>query len=81
VLNIGDAGFLDESGYLYIHDRLKDMIVSGGENVYPAEIESVLYGHPDIADIAVIGVPDDKWGEAVKALIVLKPDRPGMRRA
>lgn len=76
-LHTGDAGFLDENGYLYIHDRLKDMIVSGGENVYPAEIESALYGHADIADIAVIGVPDDKWGEAVKALIVLKPDRAG----
>jgi fatty-acyl-CoA synthase len=75
-LHSGDAGFLDENGYLYIHDRLKDMIVSGGENVYPAEIESALYGHTDIADIAVIGVPDDRWGEAVKALIVLKPDRP-----
>ena len=74
-LHTGDAGFLDENGYLYIHDRLKDMIVSGGENVYPAEIESALYGHPDIADVAVIGVPDDKWGEAVKAVIVLKPDR------
>lgn len=75
-LHTGDAGFLDENGYLYIHDRLKDMIVSGGENVYPAEIESALYGHADIADVAVIGVPDGKWGEAVKALVVLKPDRP-----
>ena len=75
-LYTGDAGFLDKNGYLYIHDRLKDMIVSGGENVYPAEIESALYGHMDIADVAVIGVPDDRWGEAVKALIVLKPDRP-----
>ncbi|TYO66139.1 fatty acid--CoA ligase [Bradyrhizobium hipponense] len=74
-LHTGDAGFLDEDGYLYIHDRLKDMIVSGGENVYPAEIESALYGHADIADVAVIGVPDDLWGEAVKAIIVLKPDR------
>src|SRR5437660_3743980 len=60
-LHTGDAGFLDENGYLYIHDRLKDMIVSGGENVYPAEIESALYGHADIADVAVIGVPDDRW--------------------
>ncbi|MDA9509372.1 acyl-CoA synthetase [Bradyrhizobium sp. CCBAU 11386] len=74
-LHTGDAGFLDENGYLYIYDRLKDMIVSGGENVYPAEIESALYGHTDIADVAVIGVPDERWGEAVKALIVLKPDR------
>ena len=73
-LHTGDAGYLDQEGYLYIHDRLKDMIVSGGENVYPAEIESALYGHPDIQDVAVIGVPDDRWGEAVKALVVLKPD-------
>jgi fatty-acyl-CoA synthase len=72
-LHTGDAGYLDGDGHLYIHDRLKDMIVSGGENVYPAEIESALYGHPDIADVAVIGVPDEKWGEAVKAIVVLKP--------
>lgn len=72
-LHTGDAGYLDESGYLYIHDRIKDMIVSGGENIYPAEIESALFGHPDIADIAVIGVPDERWGEAVKALVVLTP--------
>lgn len=70
----GDAGMLDEEGYLFIQDRIKDMIISGGENVYPAEVESALYGHPDIADIAVIGVPDPKWGEAVKAIIVRKPD-------
>jgi acyl-CoA synthetase (AMP-forming)/AMP-acid ligase II len=68
----GDAGYLDESGYLHIHDRVKDMIVSGGENIYPAEIENALFGHPDIADIAVIGVPNERWGEAVKALVVLK---------
>ena len=69
----GDAGYLDADGYLYIHDRVKDMIVSGGENVYPAEVESALFGHPAIADVAVIGVPDDKWGEAVKAIVVRKP--------
>ena len=67
----GDAGYFDDDGYLYIHDRVKDMIVSGGENIYPAEIESALFGHPAIADVAVIGVPDEKWGEAVKAVIVL----------
>jgi acyl-CoA synthetase (AMP-forming)/AMP-acid ligase II len=71
-LHTGDAGYLDENGYLYIHDRIKDMIVSGGENIYPAEIESALFGHPDVADIAVIGVPDERWGEAVKALVVLR---------
>jgi acyl-CoA synthetase (AMP-forming)/AMP-acid ligase II len=70
----GDAGYLDEAGLLYIYDRVKDMIISGGENVYPAEVESALYGHPAIADVAVIGVPDERWGEAVKAIIVLKPD-------
>ena len=69
----GDAGYLDSDGYLYIHDRVKDMIVSGGENVYPAEVESALFGHPAIADVAVIGVPDEKWGESVKAIVVKKP--------
>ena len=64
---------MDEDGYLYIQDRIKDMIISGGENVYPAEVESAIYGHPDIADVAVIGVPDDKWGEAVKAVVVRRP--------
>ena len=68
----GDAGYFDAEGYLYIHDRVKDMIISGGENIYPAEIESALFAHPAIADIAIIGVPDDKWGEAVKAVVVLK---------
>lgn len=72
-LHTGDAGYVDDTGLLYIYDRMKDMVVSGGENVYPAEIESVLYSHPAIADIAVIGVPDEKWGEAVKAVIVPKP--------
>jgi len=65
----GDAGYVKE-GYLYIHDRVKDMILSGGENIYPAEIENVLMSHPAIADVAVIGVPSDKWGEAVKAIVV-----------
>ncbi|WP_439815501.1 fatty acid--CoA ligase [Zavarzinia sp. CC-PAN008] len=69
----GDAGYVDAEGYVYIHDRVKDMIVTGGENVYPAEVESALFGHPAIADVAVIGVPDERWGEAVKAVVVLKP--------
>lgn len=70
----GDAGYLDADGYLYIHDRVKDMIVSGAENIYPAEVENALHEHPAVADCAVIGVPDDKWGEAVKAIVVKKGD-------
>ncbi|MFL6205108.1 MAG: long-chain-fatty-acid--CoA ligase [Acidimicrobiales bacterium] len=70
----GDAGYLDAEGYLFLHDRVKDMIVSGGENVYPAEVENAVMGCPGVADVAVIGVPDDKWGEAVKAICVKQPD-------
>jgi fatty-acyl-CoA synthase len=69
----GDAGTQDEGGFYYIKDRIKDMIVSGGENIYPAELESVLAAHPAVADIAVIGVPDAQWGETVKAIVVRKP--------
>jgi long-chain acyl-CoA synthetase len=65
----GDAGYL-EDGFLFIHDRVKDMIVSGAENIYPAEVENALMGHPAVADVAVIGVPSEKWGETVKAIIV-----------
>jgi long-chain acyl-CoA synthetase len=74
-LRTGDAGYMDEDGYVYIHDRVKDMIITGGENVYPAEVESAIYGHPQVADVAVIGVPDAKWGEAVKAMVVPKPGK------
>jgi acyl-CoA synthetase (AMP-forming)/AMP-acid ligase II len=66
----GDAGSLDADGFLYIRDRIKDMIVSGGENIYPAELESILMGHPAVADVAVIGVPDERWGETVRAIVV-----------
>ena len=69
-LRTGDAGYRDADGFLYLHDRVKDMIVTGGENVYPAEVENVLAKHPDLADVAVVGVPDSKWGEAVKAVVV-----------
>jgi fatty-acyl-CoA synthase len=69
----GDAAYLDADGYVFIQDRIKDMIISGGENIYPAEVESAIYGHPDVAEVAVIGVPDAKWGEAVKACVVAKP--------
>jgi long-chain acyl-CoA synthetase len=72
-LRTGDAGYLDADGYLYIHDRVKDMIISGGENVYPAEVENALMSHPDIADVAVIGVPSDRWGETPKAIVVRRP--------
>jgi acyl-CoA synthetase (AMP-forming)/AMP-acid ligase II len=58
---------------LYIHDRVKDMIISGGENVYPAEVENAIHGHPDVFDVAVIGVPSEKWGEEVKAIVQPKP--------
>ena len=69
----GDVGYVDEEGFLYFCDRLKDMIISGGENVYPAEVESVLFGHPAIAEIAVVGAPDERWGERVVAVVTLKP--------
>jgi acyl-CoA synthetase (AMP-forming)/AMP-acid ligase II len=71
-LRSGDAGYLKD-GYLFLHDRMKDMIISGDENIYPAEVENVLMQHPALADGAVIGVPDEQWGEAVKACVVLKP--------
>jgi len=65
----GDAGYMDD-GYLFIHDRVKDMIVSGGENIYPAEIENALMAHPGVADVAVIGIPSERWGETPLALII-----------
>jgi acyl-CoA synthetase (AMP-forming)/AMP-acid ligase II len=70
----GDAGYMDEDGFIFVKDRIKDMIVSGSENVYPAEIEAVLAGHPDIVECAIIGIPDKTWGETVKAVVVKRQD-------
>ena len=72
-LRSGDGGYIDADGYVYITDRIKDMIISGGENIYPAEIERVLAEHPQVQDVAVIGVPDARWGEVPKAVVVAKP--------
>jgi len=72
-VHTGDAGLLDADGYVFVNDRVKDMISSAGENVYPAEVESVLAGHPAIAEIGVIGVPHESWGEQVHAVVVLRP--------
>jgi acyl-CoA synthetase (AMP-forming)/AMP-acid ligase II len=69
----GDLGYFDEEGYLFVVGRKKDMVKSGGISIYPLEIESVLYSHPDVLEAAVVGVPDPQWGEAVKAVIVPKP--------
>jgi acyl-CoA synthetase (AMP-forming)/AMP-acid ligase II len=71
-VHTGDAGYVDEEGFVYIVDRVKDMIVSGGENVYSAEVENAVAKHPAVAQCAVIGIPDDKWGEAVHAIVILK---------
>ena len=73
-LYTGDLAVIDSEGYINIVDRKKDMIITGGENVYSVEVENVLYAHPSVLEAAVIGVPDPKWGEAIKAFIVLKPD-------
>jgi acyl-CoA synthetase (AMP-forming)/AMP-acid ligase II len=73
-LKTGDAGYRDAEGYIFVHDRVKDMIVSGGENIYPAEVENAILGCPGVADAAVIGVPDERWGEAVKAVVVAHAD-------
>jgi acyl-CoA synthetase (AMP-forming)/AMP-acid ligase II len=71
-MHTGDAGMLDDEDYLYIQDRVKDMVVSGGENIYPRVVEEVLFKHPAVAEVAVIGVPDEQWGETIKAVVVLR---------
>ena len=74
-MHTGDAGYLDADGYLYVVDRIKDMIITGGENVYSAEVENALARHSAVATSAVIGLPDDRWGERVHAVVVLKPGK------
>lgn len=69
----GDAGYRDEEGYIFIQDRIKDMIITGGENVYPIEVENIMSRHPAVLECAIFGVPDDKWGEAIRAVVVLNP--------
>jgi acyl-CoA synthetase (AMP-forming)/AMP-acid ligase II len=70
--SVGDIAYADDEGYLYISDRKKDMIISGGVNIYPAEIEAVLHGHPQVLDVAVFGIPDDEWGESVYCIVQAK---------
>src|SRR2546429_5566273 len=72
-LRSGDIGHVDDGGYLYVSDRVKDMIITGGENVYSPEVEQIVAEHPAVAEVAVIGVPDDRWGETVKAVVALRP--------
>jgi len=72
--SVGDVASIDSEGYLSIRDRKKDMIISGGVNIYPAEIEAVLYGHPKVLDAAVFGIPDEEWGESVYAIVQPKPE-------
>jgi len=71
----GDIGYQDANGYFYIQDRLKDMIVTGGENVYSGEVDAVIYAHPAVREAAVFGIPDPQWGELVMACVVLKPGK------
>ena len=80
----GDIGRFDRDGYLYIVDRLKDMVITGGENVYPKEVEDVLYARPEVEECAIIGLPDSEWGERVTAFIVARPGKkidPGALKA
>ena len=71
----GDAGFIDDEGYIYLRDRIKDMVVSGGENIYPVEVENVLAGLPGVVEVAVIGIPDEQYGEALLAIFAMKPEQ------
>ena len=71
-MHTGDIGTFDKDNFLYVLDRKKDMIISGGENIYPREVEEAIYHHPDVLEVAVVGMPDDRWGESVKAFVVRK---------
>jgi len=73
--SVGDLGYLDDEGYLYVSDRRSDLIITGGMNVYPAEVEAVLHNHPDVLDVAVVGLPDEEWGERVHAVVQPRPGR------
>jgi acyl-CoA synthetase (AMP-forming)/AMP-acid ligase II len=73
-LHTGDVGDIDAEGFVYIKDRVKDMIISGGENVYPAEIENVILGHPEVAEVSVIGIPSEVWGESPLAIVVRRSE-------
>jgi acyl-CoA synthetase (AMP-forming)/AMP-acid ligase II len=73
--SVGDVAYTDDEGFVYICDRKRDMIISGGVNIYPAEIEAVLYAHPQVLDAAVFGIPDEEWGERVHAIVQPKPDQ------
>ena len=79
-MHTGDLAVMDDDGYVNIVGRIKDMIIRGGENVYPREIEEFLYGHPDIVDVQVIGVPDVRYGEEIMAWVKLRDGRDGRRR-
>ena len=76
--SVGDIAYADDEGYLHICDRKKDMIISGGVNIYPAEIEAVIHQHPQVLDVAVFGIPDDEWGESVYCIV--QPKTPGRAR-
>jgi acyl-CoA synthetase (AMP-forming)/AMP-acid ligase II len=80
-LRTGDMARVDAQGYVYLVDRKKDMIISGGFNVYPTEVEATLYQHPDVLEACVISVPDDTWGESVKAVVTLRPGREASAQA
>ena len=71
----GDMGYFDDEGFLYIVDRKKDMVISGGVNIYPSEIEDVILSHPSVSEVAVVGIPDEEWGESLKAIVVKKPGK------